>query len=86
MRKGIVENIVFKQNTHSTDVNKSSHYAHKNPSSPESKKICCFCVWDIPIIMLIMKIIYEIKSYKTYNIVKSIHVSPMNTFASKSLI
>lgn len=89
MRKGIVENIVFKQNTHSTDVNKSSHYwfyAHKNPSSPENKKICCFCVWDIPVIMLIMKIIYEIKSYKTYNIVKSIHVSPMNTYASKSLI
>lgn len=52
----------------------------------KTKKICCFCVWDIPVIMLIMKIIYEIKSYKTYNIVKSIHVSPMNTYASKSLI
>lgn len=58
----------------------------QKPSSLENKKICCFCVWDIPVIMLIMKIIYEIKSYKTYNIVKSIHVSPMNTYASKSLI
>lgn len=63
--KGICKNIVFKQNTHSTDVNASSDYwlyTHTHTPLARTQTELLFlgvCVWDI--IMLIMTIIYEIK-------------------------